>query len=706
MAEQSSAYYEKLRRYNYVTPTSYLELLSTFQSVLKSKREEVETKKGRLQNGVDKIIATKEQVAGMQEQLVALKPQLEKTQVEVEAMMVTITADKKSADETKVVVEKEEQTANKKAAATKAIADDAQRDLDEALPALESAVQCLNKLKKSDIDEVKAMKNPPHGVRLTMEAACCIFGIKPVMKTDPDKPGQKIKDYWESAKKTLLANAKKLLEDMMNFDKDHIPDAIVQQVDPYIAMEDFLPAAVRKASVACEAICMWVRAMITYNKVAKMVEPKKKALAEAQEELDEVLSALADAKGRLNGVVERLAELEANFDAAVAKKDQLVDDVKQCEIRLESALKLINLLGGEETRWSFTIEQLDKDFVNIFGDIVVSAGTISYLGAFTSEFRDGCVNLWQKTLAECGVPHTQNCSIVSTLADSVLVRSWQICGLPSDNLSVQNGLIMSRARRWPLFIDPQGQANRFIKNLGKENAENGLDVAKLSDASFVKVLENGIRFGKWILVENVTEELDAMLETVLLQHKFKQNGQLVMRLGDSTIPYNTSFRFYMTTKLPSPHYPPETCVKVTLLNFTITPTGLEEQALGVVVQEEMPELAERKNTLVVSNAKMKAELVAIENKILYMLANSKGNILDDLELIETLGQAKVTSEDINEKMEEAEITEKEIDSTREQYRDVAYRASLLFFCIADLSGIDSMYQYSLSWFVELFIKVL
>ncbi|KAH9093106.1 hypothetical protein Ae201684P_008767 [Aphanomyces euteiches] len=683
---ESSNYFQKLRRYNYVTPTSYLELLFTFKSVLQTKRDEVTGTTSRLQNGVDKIIATKAQVAGMQEQLVALKPQLEKTQIEVEAMMVKITEDKKDADETKAVVEKEEQFANKKAADTKAIADDAQRDLDEALPALDAATQCLNKLKKSDIDEVKAMKNPPHGVRLTMEAACIIFGIKPTLKTDPDKPGQKIKDYWESAQKTILGNAKKLLEDMVKFDKDNIADKTIQQIDPYMEMEEFSPASVRKASVACEAICMWVRAMHTYNKIAKMVEPKKIALAEAQVELDVTMRVLADAKGRLNAVIDRLRELENGYNAAVEKKDQLIQDVRQCEIRLDSALKLISLLGGEEARWVITIKQLMEDLKNLVGDVVISSGTISYLGCFTSEFRDICIASWYNSLAKHGVPHTRGCNIITTLADPVKVRGWQIAGLPSDNLSVQNGIIMAKARRWPLLIDPQGQANRFIKNLGKETSENGIDVVKSTDKGFIKVLENGVRFGKWILMENVSEFLDAALETVLLQTKFKQGGQLMMKIGDTTIPYNAAFRFFMTTKLPNPHYPPR------------------QQALGVVVQEEMPELAEKKNSLVVSNAKMKAELLDIENKILYMLANSQGNILDDTDLIEMLGKAKVTSEDINEKMAEAEVTEKTIDETRELYRGVANRASLLFFCIADLSIVDPMYQYSLSWFVELFIK--
>lgn len=700
----SVQFYEKLRRYNYVTPTSYLELLYTFKSVLQLKRDEVQSKRSRLQNGVDKIIATKEQVAGMQEQLVALKPQLEKTQIDVEDMMKQITLDKKDADETKAVVEKEEQIANKKAADTKAIADDAQRDLDEALPALEAAVQCLNRLKKSDIDEVKALKNPPHGVKLTMEAACIIFGIKPTMKADPDKPGQKVKDFWESAQKTILGNAKKLMEDMLKFDKDNINEKIIQQLDPYIEMEEFSPAAVRKASLACEAICMWVRAMHTYNNVAKMVEPKKIVLAQAQAELDVTMRVLADAKGRLQAVVDRLQELEQNYNNAVNKKDQLVRDVRQCEIRLDSALKLIGLLGGEETRWAATIRQLNQDFTNLIGDVVISAGTISYLGTFTSEFREDCIAAWYTALQELHIPHTKGCNIITTLADPVKVRGWQIAGLPSDNLSVQNGIIMARARRWSLLIDPQGQANRFIKNLGKDTSENGIDVIKLTDKGFLKTLENGIRFGKWILLENVGESLDATLEPVLLQNKFRQGGQIMMKLGDTMVPYNQSFRFFMTTKLPNPHYPPETSVKVTLLNFTITPKGLEDQALGVVVQEEMPELAEKKNSLVVSNARMKAELVEIENKILYMLANSKGNILDDTELIDTLGKAKITSEDINEKMAEAEVTERAIDESRERYRGVAFRASLLFFCIADLALVDPMYQYSLPWFVSTFVK--
>lgn len=144
--------------------------------------------------------------------------------------------------------------------------------------------------------------------------------------------------------------------------------------------------------------------------------------------------------------------------------------------------------------------------------------------------------------------------------------------------------------------------------------------------------------------------------------------------------------------------------QVSLLNFFVTPEGLEEQLLEIVVTEERPDLANMKSHLVVSNASMKRELKEIEEKILFMLSKSEGNILDDEELINTLSQSKITSNEIASKVAEAEITEKEIDETRELYRPVAIRSTILFFCISDLASVDPMYQYSLAWFIALFVR--
>ena len=167
----------------------------------------------------------------------------------------------------------------------------------------------------------------------------------------------------------------------------------------------------------------------------------------------------------------------------------------------------------------------------------------------------------------------------------------------------------------------------------------------------------------------------------------------MIKLGDNVVPYNDQFRFFLTTKLSNPHYIPEVQVKVSLLNFTITQGGLEEQLLNVVVGEELPELAAQKANLVVDNAARNKQLFDIETEILFLLSNSTGNILDDTVLIETLAQSKVTSGEIKIALEEAAEVEKEIEIQSELYRPVAKRSSLLYFVIADLGFVDPMYQY-------------
>jgi len=139
---------------------------------------------------------------------------------------------------------------------------------------------------------------------------------------------------------------------------------------------------------------------------------------------------------------------------------------------------------------------------------------------------------------------------------------------------------------------------------------------------------------------------DCFLIVFSFVQTYKQSGSTVIKLGDAIIPYHEDFKFYITTKLPNPCYTPETSTKVTLVNFTLSPSGLEDQMLALVVAEERPDLEEAKNQLIVSNAKMKQELKEIEDKILHRLSASEGSPVDDIDLIKTLEQSKIKSQEI------------------------------------------------------------
>lgn len=180
-----------------------------------------------------------------------------------------------------------------------------------------------------------------------------------------------------------------------------------------------------------------------------------------------------------------------------------------------------------------------------------------------------------------------------------------------------------------------------------------------------------------------------------------------MRLGDSNVDYDDNFRFFMTTKMPNPHYLPEVCIKVTLINFTVTFRGLEEQLLGDVVVQEKPEIEQKRDEIVVSMDQDQRTLKNIENTILKLLSEStEEQILDEDTLITVLENSKKTSKEINERIATALVVEEEINNTRNQYRTVAIRGSILYFVIADLAGIDPMYQYSLAYIKRLFNKAI
>uniref|UniRef100_A0A7S3ZAX1 AAA+ ATPase domain-containing protein n=1 Tax=Lotharella globosa TaxID=91324 RepID=A0A7S3ZAX1_9EUKA len=699
--KKSVEYREKLRRVNYVTPTSYLELLTVYKELLTMKRKEVGSKRDKLQNGLDKLADAEKQVAQLEIDLKAKQPVLAKTLEEVKQTSEVVAKEKAAADITKGKVEKQASEAKVKADECKAIEDDAQKDLDEALPLLSAAVQILNSLKESDITTLKSYNKPPAPVKLTMEAMCIMLEKKPAYVKDDN--GKKVKDYWGVAKKESLANPRKFVQDLVKFDKDNIKEKVIKQIGPYVKDEKFAPAVIKNASAACEAVCKWVHAMYKYHFVLKEVEPKKQKLAKAQAEFKVVDAALKKAQAQLQEVLDALQKLEDKLTGLQNKKKELNDDVKMCQIKLVRADKLIGGLGGEKKRWAETVKALNESYKHLAGDVMISAGAVSYLGAFVAEYRRDVMDQWRVQLKENKVPFTDTASVVSTLGDPVQIRKWNVCGLPTDEVSVENGIIMDKARRWPLLIDPQEQASNFIKKLGASLfPEDGIKTVKMTDKTFARVMENAIRMGRWVLIESVQETLDPMLDPILGKQVFTAGGIKSIRLGDNTIPWMDSFRLYMSSKLPNPHYAPELQVKITLLNFTITPTGLEDQMLNNVVAKEQPELQVKKVNLIKQMAKAKNQLQAIEDQILDLLKNSEGDILADEELIKTLDNSKKTSKEIKEQLKEAVVVEKEIDDGRSQYKPVAVRASILYFCIADLAKIDPMYQYSLEWFSKLF----
>jgi len=695
----SKKFLSEMGRYYYVTPTSYLMLINTFKNLLQKQRNEVSEKKARYENGLTKILETQAQVDVMKKELIELQPQLVVATKDTDALLDQIAVDTKFTNEKEAIVADEKAIADAQAAAAKKMSDECEADLAEALPALADAIKALKSLSKGDITEVKGMKTPPSAVKMVMHAVCLLMHVKHDMIKDPNGGTKKVKDFWGPAKKNLLTDAGALLKNLEGYDKDAITQEMIEEIRPFIEDPAFKPEVVKKGSIAAAGLCKWVHAMFVYYRVNKVVGPKKEALKQAQSDMAEAAEALGIKEAELKALHDKLAALQTDLDAALKKKNDLQDQVTDCANKLRRAEQLISGLGGERDRWGELSKELGVLYENVTGDVMLSSGVIAYLGPFTAGYRTDAVSAWSSLLKGKDITCSAIFKLSDTLGNPVEIRDWVINKLPNDGFSIDNAIMLYKSDLWPLMIDPQSQANKWVR---KSEADNQLKVVKLSQTTFVRTIENAIQFGNPVLIENVSEHLDPILDPILQKQIVKVGGIAQVRLGDNSIEYDPKFRLYITTKLSNPHYPPETCVKVNLLNFMATLDGLEDQMLGELVKLEEPELEAQREQLVLDDAENQRALQEIEDTILHLLKTAEGNILDDENLINTLAQSKVTSNNINEKVKVAAKTQVIIAKTREHYKPVAFHASNLFFCIADLANVDPMYQYSLEWFIKLF----
>lgn len=227
---------------------------------------------------------------------------------------------------------------------------------------------------------------------------------------------------------------------------------------------------------------------------------------------------------------------------------------------------------------------------------------------------------WKKDLIEKEIPNKDGFDLLQFLSSDVEISKWAANGLPSDELSIQNGILTTKSSRWPLCIDPQMQAVNWIKEKEKKN---NLQILSFNQSDYIKKLQMAITYGQPVLFENITEELDPMIDPVLEKNVVVAAGVEEITMGDENIAWSSDFQMMLTTKLSNPNYTPEIFGKTMIINFNVTLMGLRDQLLIDVVGFERPELEATRKELVIQTANNKSELKEIEDLLLSELAKEQ-----------------------------------------------------------------------------------
>lgn len=408
---------------------------------------------------------------------------------------------------------------------------------------------------------------------------------------------------------------------------------------------------------------------------------------------------LAGAESQLREREAALQLVKDCYDAAVQEKQRLTDAANVCLRKMTAATALINGLGGEKIRWTQQSKEFKEQIGRLVGDVLLATGFLSYCGPYNQDYRATMNSFWMTILKDKKIPYTMNVNIISMLVDNATISEWTLQGLPNDELSVQNALIVTKSSSYPLLIDPQGQGKIWIKT--KED-QNELQTTSLNHKYFRTHLEDSLSLGRPLLIEDVGVELDPVIDNVLEKNFIKSGSIEKVLVGDKECDVMPGFMIYITTKLPNPMFSPEISAKASIIDFTVTMRGLEDQLLGRVILMEKSELESERVNLFESVMKNQRSMKELEANLLCRLTATEGSLVDDEALIEVLRETKTTAEEVNAKLQVSEVTEKKIMKAREEYRGVATRGSILYFLIVEMSNVNIMYQNSLKQFLTIF----
>merc|ERR1719262_1192458 len=230
-----------------------------------------------------------------------------------------------------------------------------------------------------------------------------------------------------------------------------------------------------------------------YHEAAKIVKPKLDYLKEQEGKLSIAMKQLGEAEAEMAKAQAILDGLNTQFNDAMANKQALEDKANMTKRKMDQANRLINGLAGEKIRWTEDSNNFASRRKRLVGDSALCCGFVTYCGPFNSEFRDKLNT--EQFLADThqrGVPASEKVDLVNFLVDQGTIGEWALEGLPSDDLSVHNGIMVTRSSRFPLMVDPQGQALRWIKS--KEQERVAIAPAQCVTTLSAKNLKDQIEF--------------------------------------------------------------------------------------------------------------------------------------------------------------------------------------------------------------------
>ncbi|XP_058489723.1 dynein cytoplasmic 2 heavy chain 1 isoform X2 [Solea solea] len=664
------------------TPSQYMAFLHVYTALYKRKQSQLTTRQQHLQAGVSKLNEAKALVDDLKRRAAEQSALLTTKQQEADSALQEITTSMQNASDQKTEMEKiKGKMAQEvsKIEERKAKIDD---ELREVQPLVDEAKRAVGNIKSEALSEIRSLRMPPDVIRDILEGVLRLMGI--------------FDTSWVSMKSFLAKRG--VREDIATFEARNINPEIRQSVEELLNRNkaSFDPKNAKRASAAAAPLAAWVTANVQYSHVLERIEPLEREQAGLHENLRKTENRKNKLEDQLNSVGAKVSDLKDKFQCHTAEAAKLEAEVTKAQDTISAAQQLISQLDGEHTRWNTQMSEIKNELDTLPVRTMLAAAFITYLSAAPEDRRRDSLETW---MAQSGLQKFDLRSFLCSESEQLI---WKSEGLPSDDLSMENALVILQSVACPFLIDPSSRATEWLRTHLKQHR---LEVISQQDNNFMTSLELAVRFGKTLIIQEM-DGVEPVLYPLLRRDLIAQGPRYVVQIGDKIIDYNEDFRLFLATRNPTPFIPPDAVSVVTEVNFTTTRAGLRGQLLALTIQQEKPELETEKTRLLQQEEDKKIQLAQLEESLLETLATAQGNILENRELIDSLNQTKASSALIQESLLESHRLQASLDQERDAYLPLAESASKMFFVITDLAKINNMYRFSLAAFLRIFQRAL
>ncbi|KJP86349.1 40S ribosomal protein S3 [Plasmodium fragile] len=756
---------DKLNIQKYINFKHFFNFLQFFEKLYKKKFEETNNQEKKINIALSKLAEARNEIQEMQIQLSLQKENISKKQTECTQLLKEIEEKKQESNEKKKKIQEDSIRISSVEIETQKLAEDARKDLQNAIPELEVATQSLEQLDKKSISEVKAYTKPPDVVMQTLSIVMIILNKTP---------------SWEQAK-IELGDAN-FLNKLKSFDKDSISDKTLKKIEKFTKNPIYSPKAVKKVSSATGALCMWVHALKMYAQVYREVAPKRLRLKLAEELLSKNRKELELTMEQLNQIEKNLQHLQEQHNESTKTSDELSRSYEESCQRIENVEKFFLNLMDEKNRWEKYVKDNERVRKSIYGESILSSFFLVYTGLLNYEDRkfliyDACYNL----LIRNHIFVNTNFNVVDYFIDPIQSLEFRTNFLSNDIYMKENSILINNNFLSTLIVDPHYQAANWIRRSYLNNGKSIVFSDFHSSDIFFKII-HCMNTGTSLLINYINEDLeDILLLTIKKYNKFildresssmlddrqcqsandalireyakrkkilqgdfeagykgganNSGGGVVSTFGQigpvnglnltnvsggigkmayeeklyrmklqllDGIKIHRDFKLFLVSNKNCFSLDTMFYTLTTVIVFSLNKESLDNILLNVIIMNEEKNLQEENKECFMRLIRVKKEIIKLENNILEHITKSEKKITEDDQLINILLQSKSEIDEKNGQLEEVHDTISRMNMNKNMFKQLAKKVAILFTILNDLKYVNNYYQFSLDHFISFF----